>query len=405
MCENSAARACTFTTLHNTVQTPVFMPVATFGSMRTQTLDQVHNIGFPVLLANTYHLLLRPGPDVFKKVCGIHRFMNWNRSVLTDSGGYQIFSLSKSFTISKKGARFRSYVDGREYLLSPETSIGMQKVIGSDIMMALDQCISSRADETACRKSIDITARWAQRSLDARGDSLQALFGIVQGACFEHLRKISAAQITSMSFDGFAIGGLAVGETADERKDMTELVAGLLPATMPRYLMGVGTPIDLLEAVHRGVDMFDCIMPTAMASQGIAYTSSGKLELHRSVYKLDDTALDEKCDCDACRKYSRAYLHHLVKVDEYFGAFLIGQHNLKFYHNLMNDMRTHILAGDFRSFYNSKKEELVRGDDSNPKIKPRVRRGRKKKGMIEIKDKEKREEDSKFSEQESEPRL
>lgn len=377
-CAQTSARACTFTTLHNTVQTPVFMPVATFGSMRTQTLDTVHAIGFPVLLANTYHLLLRPGPAVFNKMGGIHRFMNWKRSILTDSGGYQIFSLSRSFTISKKGARFRSYVDGREYLLSPETSIGMQKVIGSDIMMVLDQCISSRADETDCKKSIDITARWARRSLDARGDSLQSLFGIVQGACFEHLRRISAAQITSMPFDGFAIGGLAVGETSDERKDMTELVAGLLPVNRPRYLMGVGTPIDLLEAVHRGVDMFDCIMPTSMASQGIAYTSSGKLELHRGVYKLDDSALDEKCDCDACKKYSRAYLHHLVKVDEYFGAFLIGQHNLKFYYTLMNEMRAHILAGDFRSFYNSKKEELVRGDESNPKIKPRVRRDRKK---------------------------
>jgi len=380
---DSSARACTFTTLHNTVQTPVFMPVATFASMRTQTLDTVREIGFPVLLANTYHLLLRPGTEVFEKMSGIHRFMNWNRSILTDSGGFQIFSLSKSFTITKKGARFRSYVDGKEYLLSPESSIDTQKKISSDIMMALDQCISSKSSIDECLKSIDITARWAERSLDARGDSPQSVFGIIQGACFPDLRKKSAQQITSLPFDGFAIGGLAVGESADERRDITELTAELMPVDRPRYLMGVGTPRDLLDAVHRGIDMFDCIMPTAMAQQGNAYTTGGKIELDRSVYKFADMPLDEKCDCPACTMYSRAYLHHLVKTNEYFGAYLIGQHNLRFYHNLMNSMRSHIIAGDFRSFYESKKEELVLCDQANPKKIPSRRHRRKKDVSVE----------------------
>lgn len=371
---DSSARACTFTTHHNTVQTPVFMPVATFASLRTQTLDTACNIGFPVLLANTYHLLLRPGTTVFEKMGGIHRFMNWSRSILTDSGGFQIFSLSPSFTITNEGARFKSYVDGKEHLLSPESSIETQKIIASDIMMVLDQCISSQCDETQCREAADLTARWAERSLAARGDSRQSLFGIIQGACFPNLRKMSAGQITSLPFDGFAIGGLAVGESADERKDITEFTAQLMPADRPRYLMGVGTPIDLLEAVHRGVDMFDCILPTAMGQQGIAYTAAGKIELRRGVYKLADAPLDDTCTCPACTRYSRAYLHHLVKTNEYFGAFLIGQHNLTFYHTLMRDMRHHILQGDFSSFYRQKRDELIRCDEANPKTMPKKKR-------------------------------
>ena len=362
------------------------MPVATFASLRTQTLDTPREIGFPVLLANTYHLLLRPGTEVFKKIGGIHRFMNWNRSLLTDSGGYQIFSLSNSFTVSDEGARFKSYVDGKDYLLSPESSIETQKIIASDIMMALDQCISSKADEKQCRKSVDLTARWALRSLDARGDSLQSMFGIIQGACFPKLRKISAQQITSLPFDGFAIGGLAVGESAEERKDITELTAQLMPINRPRYLMGVGTPIDLLEAVHRGIDMFDCIIPLAMGPQGIAYTSAGKIELRRGVYKFDDAPLDDTCDCPACAMYTRAYLHHLKKTNEFFGAYLVGRHNLKFYFNLMNDMRRHIIKGDFRSFYNRKKEELIRCDEENPKVVPlkKHRKNTRKLGAYEV---------------------
>ena len=374
----SSARACTFKTLHNEVKTPVFMPVATFGALRNQNTESALALEFPVLLANTYHLLLRPGVEVFKQFGGIHRFMNWGNSVLTDSGGFQIFSLSNSFKITEEGARFKSYTDGREYLLSPELSIQTQRSIGSDIMMALDQCISSKSDKKTVESTVELTARWAERSLAARGDSPQSIFGIVQGACFADLRRRSAEQITSLGFDGFAIGGLAVGEEDGERKDMTALTASLLPRDKPRYLMGVGTPLDLLEAVHRGVDMFDCILPTALGQQGVAYTSEGKIELRRTVHKHSDRPLDENCTCQACRMYSRAYLHHLRKVGESFGGLLVGLHNLHFYKNLMDQMRSHILQGDFFSYYNRMKTELAREDEENP---PQVTLPKKKKDL------------------------
>jgi len=371
---HSSARACTFTTLHNTVQTPVFMPVATLAVLRSQDTSAVEELGFPVLLANTYHLLLRPGTDVFSKFGGIHKFMNWQRSVLTDSGGFQVFSLSKDVKITEDGAVFRSYHDGRKILLSPETSIETQKLINSDIMMAMDQCIPSTSEESLCRDAADITARWAERSLTARGNSPQSIFGIVQGACFPELRKRSISQITSLPFDGFAIGGLAVGESENERKDMTEMTAALLPRNYPKYLMGVGTPIDLLEAVHRGVDMFDCILPTAMAQQGVAYTSHGRMELRRGIYKFQDRALDENCSCPACSRYSRAYLHHLTKTSEYYGGNLIGIHNLTFYRNLMDSMRGHILKGTFSSYYSKQKEILIRDDDEHPVTHPKKKK-------------------------------
>lgn len=374
--EKSAARACTLTTLHNSVETPVFMPVATLAVLRSLDTETVEEMGFPVLLANTYHLLLRPGTAVFKKFGGIHNFMKWPRSVLTDSGGFQVFSLSKDVKITEDGAIFRSYHDGKKILLSPETSIETQKIISSDIMMAMDQCVPSTSEESLCREAADITARWAERSLAARGDSPQSIFGIVQGACFPELRKISASQISSLPFDGYAIGGLAVGESEEERKDMTELTASLLPRSYPRYLMGVGTPIDLLEAVHRGVDMFDCILPTAMAQQGVAYTSMGRMEMRRGVYKFQDRPLDENCSCPCCSRYSRAYLHHLIKTGEYYGSNLIGIHNLTFYRNLMNSMRSRIKDGSFLSFYNEKREILSIDDIEHP-VNPPVRKTKK----------------------------
>ena len=371
---DTRARACSFTTLHNHVQTPVFMPVATLAVLRTQDTVSVEDLGFPVLLANTYHLLLRPGTDVFRQSGGIHKFMNWPRSILTDSGGYQIFSLARNVRMTENGAVFKSYIDGKSFLLSPETSIETQGFIGSDIMMAMDQCVASTSDMSICRDAVEITARWAERSLAARGDSSQALFGIVQGACYPELRKTSASQITSLPFDGFAIGGLAVGETEDERKDHTEMTADLLPRNYPRYLMGVGTPIDLLEAVHRGVDMFDCILPTALAQQGVAYTSHGRLEMRRGVYKFSQKPLDENCKCPACSRYTRAYLHHLIKSGEYYGANLIGIHNLTFYRNLMDSMRLHILAGTFASFYREQQPALQRDDDEHPAVPPKSKK-------------------------------
>ena len=364
--DGSCARASRLTTLHGEVLTPIFMPVGTQATVKSQNVESLKAMGSRVLLANTYHLLLRPGIEVFRKFGGIHKFMNWDMPVLTDSGGFQIFSLPNSRNLKEEGAVFRSYIDGRSILLSPELSIETQKAINSDIMMVLDQCVPSTVEYALAKSAMELTYRWAKRSLAARGDSKQALFGIVQGACFKDLRKQSADALTQLSFDGFAIGGLAVGETKEERNDFCELSASLLPKNLPRYLMGVGTPIDLLEAVHRGVDMFDCILPVEQAQRGVAFTSIGKLQMRRGIYKLDDTALDPNCSCPCCASYSRSYLHHLTKSNEILGWQLMAIHNLKFYHGLMADMRNAILDNTFSSFYKIKKEELIQTDGNPP---------------------------------------
>jgi queuine tRNA-ribosyltransferase len=367
----SNARATTFQTLHGEVKTPIFMPVGTQATVKGQTVDSLKTTGARVLLANTYHLLLRPGPEVFKTFGGIHRFMNWDGPVLTDSGGFQIFSLPHSREMNEEGAHFKSYVDGKSYLLSPESSIEMQKAIGSDIMMVLDQCILSTAPYAKAAAAMEITHRWAERSLRARGDSLQAMFGIVQGACHHDLRKKGAAFLSEIPFDGLAIGGLAVGETHRERYELTALVTEHLPKNLPRYLMGVGTPIDILECVHRGVDMFDCIIPSQLAQRGVAFTSHGKLKLRRSVHKFLENSLDAQCDCQTCKQYSRAYIHHLVKSDEILGWHLLGIHNMAFYHRLMREMRESILRDDFLAYYDKKRLELVRTDEENPGRPPK----------------------------------
>lgn len=367
----SRARAATFTTLHGKVETPIFMPVGTQATVKNQTVESLKTAGSNVLLANTYHLLLRPGPEVMRKFGGIHEFMNWDRPVLTDSGGFQIFSLSHSREMNEKGARFLSYVDNRPILLTPELSIEMQKAINSDIMMVLDQCIESNANFKDAKAAMELTHRWAKRSLEARGDSRQSMFGIVQGACHEDLRRQSADVLTNLrtngeGFDGLAIGGLAVGETKAEREDFTEIAASMLPENLPRYLMGVGTPIDILEAVHRGVDMFDCIVPNQYGQRGIAFTSLGVFQLRRSVYKFSEEKLDPACDCLTCTNYSRAYLHHLMKTDEPLGWHLLSFHNITFYHRFMREMRMRILDGTFLDFYKRKRIELVMSDQENP---------------------------------------
>lgn len=367
----SRARAATFRTLHGVVKTPLFMPVGTQATVKAQLPETLHESGSQVLLANTYHLLLRPGPEVFRKVGGIHRFMEWPGSVLTDSGGYQIFSLPHSRSMTEEGAVFQSYVDGQRILLSPELSIQTQRDIGSDIMMVLDQCIPSTADEKAARAALLVTQRWAARSLAAREDSPQSLFAIVQGALYPHLRRESAAGLMELPFDGFAIGGLAVGEEKNEREDMCELTAALLPDDRPRYLMGVGTPLDVLEAVHRGVDMFDCIIPTQVAKRGSCFTSCGIVELRRSVYKFSEDKLDPACTCPVCAKYSRAYLHHLTKTQEPLGWQLMGQHNIHFYHQLMREIRESILEDRFLPLYHEKRQILQVDDVENPITQPR----------------------------------
>lgn len=367
----SRARAATFRTLHGQIQTPLFMPVGTQATVKAQTQESLLASGSQILLANTYHLLLRPGPEVFEKMGGIHGFMKWPGSVLTDSGGYQIFSLPHSRSMTEKGAVFQSYVDGRSILLSPELSIQMQRSIGSDIMMVLDQCIPSTADEQAARAALQITQRWAARSLAAREDSPQSMFAIVQGALYPQLRKESAAGLLEMPFDGYAIGGLAVGEEKHQREDVCELTAALLPEDRPRYLMGVGTPLDLLEAVHRGVDMFDCIIPTQVAKRGSAFTSRGIVELRRTVYKFSDAPLDSACTCPVCATHSRAYLHHLTKTQETLGWQLVGQHNIHFYHQFMREVRQSILEDRFLPLYHEKRAFLHEEDVDHPVKPPR----------------------------------
>lgn len=354
----SRARAARFRTQHNEVLTPTFMPVGTHAAVRSQRREDLLASGAQVLLANTYHLLLRPGVAMFEKFGGIHGFMNWPRSVLTDSGGFQIFSLPDSRNMREEGAEFRSYIDNTTICLSPERSIATQRSIGADIMMVLDQCVPSTVDKNIAQQAMDLTHRWAHRSLAARGDSTQALFGIVQGACYSDLRIESARTITQLPFDGFAIGGLAVGESADQREDCTALVTEHLPEDKPRYLMGVGTTRDLLEAVHRGVDMFDCILPTALAKQGVAFTSLGRRDLRRAAYRDSEARLDPACQCYTCETYSIAYLFHLLKVHETHGWQLIGLHNIHFYMRLMRTMREHILAGTWLDFYHGQRNLL-----------------------------------------------
>ncbi|MDB4961164.1 MAG: queuine tRNA-ribosyltransferase [Myxococcales bacterium] len=368
---HSRARTATLTTAHGTISTPVFMPVGTRGTVRTQTLSQLERLGPPILLANTYHLLGRPGPEVLEQFGGLHRWMGWRGSILTDSGGFQIFSLADGRAMTEEGADFRERGTGTRILLTPERSIAMQRSIGSDIMMVLDQCIDSTSPHAQARAAMELTHRWARRSLAARGTSPQKLFAIVQGACFEDLRRESAAALTAIDgFDGYAIGGLAVGESRAQREDMTELTTQLLPADRPRYLMGVGMPIDLLEAVHRGVDMFDCILPTALAQYGKVFTSTGRIDLARSVHKRSEQPLDPSCDCEACSLYSRSYLHHLVRCEEPLGWHLLAFHNLKFYLQLMKEIRAHIAADTFAAFYAERRETLALIDPENPSTPP-----------------------------------
>lgn len=370
----SKARAAIFQTIHGEVRTPLFMPVGTRAAVRAQTLQTLIDSGSQVLLANTYHILMRPGPEAMRKLGGIHRLMNWKGSVLTDSGGYQIFSLHEHRAMKEEGAEFTSPFDGRRILLTPELSIEAQKAIGSDIMMALDQCVPSTCDRALAEEAMRLTRRWAERSLRARADSPQALFGIVQGACYKELRRESALQITELPFDGFAIGGLAVGESKAEREDITEWTTQFLPVDRPRYLMGVGTPIDLLEAVHRGIDMMDCILPTAFAQQGLAFTSRGQLDLRRGAYRLAEERLDPECACPSCETHSRAYLHHLIKWKEPLGWQLIGAHNLYFYHSLMTRMRAAILENRFEAFYGEQRKRLILRDPENPVTPPKTKK-------------------------------
>ncbi len=369
----SQARRGTITTRHGTIETPVFMPVGTRATVTGLDPIDVTALGAKIILANTYHLMLRPGPELFRRVGGIHNFMRWSGPVLTDSGGYQIFSLSEDRTISEKGARFRSYVDQRMHLLSPESSIEIQTAIGSDIMMVLDECVDSRSDEATTRAAMERTHRWALRSLAARtqltsGSTQQALFAIVQGGVLPALRTESAAFLTQHPFDGFALGGLAVGDTRSQREDITHFAAELLPRDRPRYLMGVGTPPDLLYAMLAGIDMFDCVLPTHLGWQGTGFTSTGRVRITRGPNVTADIPLDAACACSTCARFSRAYLHHLFKCSEPLGPRLLSIHNLHHYQALMAEARAAIEAGNYAQYARQKLDAIDRHEHSDKRL-------------------------------------
>ena len=339
-------------TAHGVVQTPVFMPVGTQASVKAVTVENLKEIGAQIILGNTYHLFIRPGHEMIERFGGLHGFMNWDRPILTDSGGFQIFSLKELATITEEGAAFRSHLDGSKLFLSPEDAVGVQEALGSDIMMCLDTCIPYPADKTQTAEATALTGRWAHRCRQAHQKREQLLFGITQGGMFPELRKESAETLLEIGFDGYAIGGLSVGESKKQMHDMTEATVACLPAEQPVYLMGVGTPEDLVEGVWRGVDMFDCVMPTRNARNGTLFTSSGKLVIKNSRYRQDQAPVDERCGCYTCRNYSRAYLRHLFVSREILAYHLNTIHNLYHYVNLMKEIREAIEKDCYAAFRN-----------------------------------------------------
>jgi queuine tRNA-ribosyltransferase len=352
----TGARAGLLSTPHGDVETPVFMPVGTLGAVKTLSPADLEEIGANLILANTYHLLLRPGPDLVRDLGGLHRFASWRRAMLTDSGGFQVMSLADLNRITDEGVEFRSHLDGSRHFLSPERAMEVQLALGADIVMAFDQCARWPATWEEANAAHLRTVAWARRSR-ARVEALQGsvrgastLFGIVQGATYEDLRRASAAAIVDLDFPGYAIGGLSVGEPKPAMLDILPLVTGLLPAHAPRYLMGVGTPLDLLDGIERGVDMFDCVMPTRNARKGTVFTSRGRLVVKNAAYARDESPLDPDCDCFTCRRVSRAYLRHLFSVGELLAMRLASLHSLAFYLSLVRRARAAILEGRYAAF-------------------------------------------------------
>ena len=347
-----AARRGELKTLHGTIQTPIFMPVGTQATVKSITPENLKEMNAQIILGNTYHLFIRPGQELIRSFGGLHNFMHWDRPILTDSGGFQIFSLKELAKITEEGAAFRSHLDGAKLFLSPEDAVQVQESLGSDIMMCLDTCIPYPATREETIKSTDLTSRWAKRCRDAQNDTGQLLFGIVQGGMHHDLRKEHAEALIDIGFDGYAIGGLSVGEEKSLMQDMTEATIPHIPEDYSRYLMGVGTPADLVEGVYRGVDMFDCVMPTRNARNGTMFTSKGKVVIKNARYRDDKRPLDENCDCYTCRNYSRAYLQHLFKCREILSYHLNTIHNLHYYLHLMSEMREAIEKDCFSTFRN-----------------------------------------------------
>lgn len=352
ICKQTGARLGIVHTPHGSFETPTFMPVGTQATVKTMAPEELKEMEAGIILSNTYHLWLRPGHDIIKEAGGLHKFMNWDRAILTDSGGFQVFSLSEFRNIEEEGVHFRNHMNGDKLFLSPEKAMEIQNALGSDIMMAFDECPPYPATREYMKSSVERTSRWAERCLQAHarpGD--QGLFGIIQGGEFEDLRRQSAADLVSLDFPGYAIGGLSVGEPKDVMNRVLEFTTPFMPADKPRYLMGVGSPDSLIDGAIRGVDMFDCVLPTRIARNGTLMTSNGRLVVKGAKYARDFGPIDENCDCHVCKNYSRAYIRHLIKAEETFGIRLTSYHNLHFLMNLMKQVRQAIREdrlGDFR---------------------------------------------------------
>jgi len=338
------ARAGLLTLPHGTVETPVFMPVGTLGSVKAMVASELEAIGFPIILNNAFHVYLRPGADVIAEAGGLHRFQNWKRPILTDSGGFQVFSLAKLRKVTDEGVHFQSPIDGSKHFFTPESVIALEETLGPDIAMVLDDVVANPATYDEAALAMERSVDWAARAAAMRSRADQAVFGIVQGGLHEELRRRSAQATVAVGFDGYAIGGLSVGEPPEEMYPMVEVCRAELPVDRPRYLMGVGTPQDLRAGVARGVDMFDCVLPTRLARHHVAVTNEGNLNLMNARFKRDFTPLEEGCGCTTCQGYTRAYLHHLSKCGEISGARLLTYHNLYFYSELMRELREEILG-------------------------------------------------------------
>ncbi len=333
-----------------TVETPAFMPVGTYGTVKGMKTEEVADTGAEIILGNTFHLMLRPGTDIIEKHGDLHDFINWDKPILTDSGGFQVFSLGKMSKITEEGVRFSSPVNGEKIMLTPERSMEVQRKLGSDVVMIFDECTPYPATHKESKDSMELSLRWAQRSKDAHGDNPSALFGIVQGGMYEDLREVSINGLKAIEFDGYAIGGLSVGEPKEDMKRILDHTAPLIPENKPRYLMGVGKPEDLVEGVRRGIDMFDCVMPTRNARNGHLFVNTGVVKIRNASNKTDAGPLDSSCDCYTCKNYSRAYLHHLDKCKEILGSQLNTLHNLHFYQKVMQGLRDAIEQGKLDAF-------------------------------------------------------
>jgi len=359
------ARTGTITMRRGEIRTPAFMPVGTAATVKAMKPDSVRATGADIILGNTYHLMLRPGAERVARLGGLHRFMQWDRPILTDSGGYQVMSLSALRKLTEEGVTFRSHLDGSKHLISPERSMEIQRLLGSDIVMCFDECPRADRPRAEIEASMELSMRWARRSrdaFDAGGEHAEgaALFGIQQGALDEALRARSAGALREIGFDGYAIGGLAVGEGQEAMFATLDFAPGQLPEDSPRYLMGVGKPDDLVGAVERGIDMFDCVLPTRSGRNGQAFTWAGPLNLRNASHAEDSAPVDPGCPCDACTRFSRAYLHHLHKSGEILGAMLLTEHNLTFYQQLMQSMRDAIAAGRFAAFARDFRRDYLR---------------------------------------------